>query len=249
MCGRYSFYAYQMTPDEFEERFGIPMPAELQFQPSYNIGPYQQVPVLCNNGENGRQIKLMFWQLIPSFSREFKSKYSMINTRMETFDKKGFWPELLQCCRCIVPANSFFEWARVEVKSVHPKTGRVRKKIRKIPFKFELQEGGFMALGAIYSIWRDAENKPYYSFSIITTPANELVGKVHPRMPLILAHDSEKVWLDPAVRNFTQVRSLLKPFPAGKMRYTVVSEAVNNIRNDGPELLEPVEQAVQATLF
>lgn len=239
MCGRYSFYAYQITPEEFEERFGIPMPAELQFKPSYNIGPYQQVPVLFSDCDNRRHLEMMFWQLIPSFLKEFKSKYSMINTRVETFAKKGFWQELLQTCRCLLPANNFFEWARVEVKSVNPKTGRENKKLRKIPFKFELHDTALMSLGGVYSIWRDSEGKKYYSCSIITTPANEMVDRVHPRMPFIVDRDSEEAWLDSGIRDIARLQSMIKPYPAEKMKYTVVSEAVNDVRNNYPELLDP----------
>jgi len=240
MCGRYSFYAYQMTPEEFEERFGIPMPAELQFTPSYNIGPYQQVPVLFSDRSNKRHLGTMFWQLIPSFSKEFKSKYSMINTRVETFAKKGFWQDLLKTNRCIIPANNFFEWARVEMKSVNAKTGRANKIIRKIPFKFELEDSALMMLGGVYSVWYDSDDKAHFSCSIITTPANQIVDKVHPRMPFILDGDSEKVWLDSNFRDLAQLQSMIKPYPAEGMKYTVVSEAVNNVRNDYPELLEPV---------
>ena len=109
MCGRFSLYAYKMTKEEFEERFGFPLPEDIEYPPSYNIGPYQNIPVLHSDSQNQTKMTLMYWQLIPSFLKEFKSTHKMINTTVESFDKNKYKQDLLKNNRCLIPANNFFE--------------------------------------------------------------------------------------------------------------------------------------------
>ncbi|MFQ5753572.1 MAG: SOS response-associated peptidase [bacterium] len=244
MCGRFSLYAYKMTPEEFEERFGFPIPDEPEYPPSYNIGPFRNIPVIYSDENNQNQMTSMFWQLIPSWSKEFKSPYTAFNSKVESFEKKNYKQGLLKHTRCVIPANNFFEFLKVEGEKVNPKTGRKVKNLKRIPFKFELQDASLMTLGGIYSVWHDAEKKPYFSCSIITMPANELVKKVHPRMPFILTRETEKVWLDKTVTDFDRVKGLITAYSSQDLRCFPVSQAVNNPRNDFPELVQPVEREV-----
>ncbi|MFQ5825170.1 MAG: SOS response-associated peptidase [bacterium] len=244
MCGRFSLYAYKMTPEEFEERFGFPIPEESEYPPSYNIGPYSHIPVIYSDETNQTKMESMFWQLIPSWSKEFKSPYTAFNSKIESLDKKGYKRDLLRHARCLIPANNFFEFLKVEGEKVNPKTGRKVKHLQRIPFKFELKDECLMTLGGIYSIWLDAEKKAFYSCSIITMPANELVKKVHPRMPFILTRKTEKIWLDKTITDFAFLKDRITQFPAEEMRCFAVTQAVNNPRNDYPELVDPLEREV-----
>ncbi|MFQ5601748.1 MAG: SOS response-associated peptidase [bacterium] len=245
MCGRFSLYGYKMTPEEFEERFGFPLPEETEYPPSFNIGPFRNIPAILSDENNHNRMIPMFWQLIPSWSKEFKSPYTAFNSTVESFEKKGYKQTLLKQNRCAIPVNNFFEFLRVEEDKINPKTGRKKKEIKRVPFKFELRNGELMTLGGIYSVWLDAEKKPYYSCSIITLPANKLVKKVHPRMPFILTRETERIWLDNAVTDFQLLHELITPYPSEAMRCFPVSTAVNNPRNDFPEVLEPVEREVK----
>jgi putative SOS response-associated peptidase YedK len=230
-----------MTPEEFEERFGFPMPEALLTPPSYNIVPFQDIPVIYSDRHGLAQLRPMFWQLIPSFEKEFKSKYKMINTRVETLKKGGFWLELLKYNRCAIPANSFYEWAKVEDKRVDIRTGKTTTRLNRIPHKFELIDESLMTFGGIYSIWRDSNGKAHYSCSIITTPANALVENVHPRMPFILSPDTEKKWLDSSHKHIEDLKEIIAPFPTDQMKSAQVSQAVNNPRNDSPDLIKAVD--------
>ncbi len=213
-----------MTPAEFEERFGFPMSQVVEFPPSFNIGPYRDVPVIFADRENGPQMRMMQWQLVPSFAKERTSKFAMFNTRDDSFDKKPFWRRMLQQSRCVFPMNNFFEWKKASGG--------------KIPYLFELADQSLMSAGGIFSIWHDENGEKFYSASMITVDANEVVAKIHPRMPLILPHGQEKDWLNRNQTSFDALRQLLMPFPADKMHSKQVSQRVNNIRNDDPALIE-----------
>ena len=227
MCGRFSLYEKNMTSEEFEERFGFEMPDDWEIRPAYNISPYGSIPVIFRGENNQAQIRPMQWQLVPSFAKEFKSKYSMFNTRVETFEKQGFWPRLLQTSRCIIPANNFFEWAKADGQ--------------KIPYKFELKDQSLMGIGGIYSIWRDGDGNAFYSTSMITVPANDVVGEIHSRMPFILPPEFEKPWLDKKQRDINFLKPIINPYPPEKMQAFRVSQQVNNSRNDSPDLITPLK--------
>ncbi len=227
MCGRFSLFNLALTPEAFEERFGFPLPRIYPFDISYNFGPHRQVPVIYNEAEGGPVIGTMHWQLIPHFAKEFKSKYAMHNTRVESFEKKDFRERLLRYSRCLIPANNFFEWL---------KEGK-----QKLPYLFELTDEEMMTFGAIASTWRDPQGTEHLSCSIITLPANEIVGKVHHRMPFILSRETEKIWMDKTVQDAKDLLALIEPYPAEKMTAARVSTEVNSTRNDGPELLVKLE--------
>ncbi len=242
MCGRFSLYAFRMTPEEFEERFGFPLPGEPDEMPEgggYNIGPYRDIPVIFNDHDQNK-MDMMYWQLIPYWSQEFKSSYTAFNTTIESFKNRGYKRELLVKHRCLVPANNFFEFMKVEKEEVNRRTGELVKKLKKVPIKFELKDEPLLTMGGIYSIWRDAEGNPHYSCSIITIPANELIKKVHPRMPFILTREMEKVWLDPSFNDFNRIMELIQPYPPEKMVGYVVSPKLNNPRNESPDLIQPI---------
>ena len=227
MCGRYSLYTHISHPEDFEERFGLPAGELPPFPAGYNIGPYRDVPVIFQTPGEGMRMRLMQWQLVPAFAKEFKSQYAMFNSRAETITSKPFWQRLLQNARCIFPANNFFEWAAVEGQ--------------KVPHKFYVPEQRLLAFGGLYSVWRHPESgEVRYSASIITVPANPLVAAVHPRMPLILPREIEQNWLDPAERSFERLQQWLQSFPGNDMGDVEVSPRLNNIKNDDSSLIEPL---------
>lgn len=227
MCGRYSLYDYKMSPEEFEERFGFPISQAVEFPPSYNIGPYRDVPVIFADHDNHSQMRMMQWQLVPSFAKARKSKFAMFNTRDDSFDKKPFWRRMLQQSRCIFPMNNFFEWKKANGQ--------------KIPYLFELADQSLISAGGIFSIWHDETGEKLYSASIITVDANAVVADIHPRMPFILLPGRERDWLNCTHTEFDALRKLIAPLPAEKMCGKKVSQRVNNIRNDDALLIETSE--------
>ncbi len=237
MCGRFSLYFFPDAEREFGRRFGIPFPT-WDYPASYNIAPFTDIPVVRAEDSGAPKVEKMFWGLIPPFARAFKPspQYKMSNTRAESFDKAhDFRKELLLTCRCVVPANNYFEWKKVGGKS--------------IPFKIERQDAPIMGLGAIYSVWRDREGRPHYSCSIITVPANRALAPLHPRMPFILYGDTEKLWLDPEITDGRVLRDAMTPYPDDGLQVYPVSTRVNSTRNNDPDLVVPLPNAEQGRQF
>jgi len=217
MCGRYSF----APAANFAERFHIEE-QQLPLLPRYNVTPSQAMPVIVRNSPN-RVVK-MTWGLIPSWSKEPRTKFSTINARAETITSSAVFRGPFKGRRCLVPASGFYEWRQ---------TGQDKQ-----PYYIRLQSGELFAFAGLYDIWRDADGQELYTYTIITTTPNDLVAPIHNRMPAILRSDDEDVWLDKET-DPARLLSLLAPYPAGEMEAYQVSRAVNNPANEGAKLMQP----------
>jgi putative SOS response-associated peptidase YedK len=218
MCGRYYFF----TPaDIVAERFGLAGSPALRRR--FNIAPQSEAPVILA-GEGTRRLVAMRWGLVPSWSKDPSSAYKMINARAETAPEKPSFRGPFRRQRLLVPADGFYEWKREgETKS---------------PFALRLASRVPFAMAGLWDRWKTAEGGELLSFTILTTSANPFVSSVHDRMPVILPRETEATWLDPT-ESETALKSLLVPY-AGEMEAVPIGKAVNNPRNDGPELLDPV---------
>jgi putative SOS response-associated peptidase YedK len=218
MCGRYTITA---PADELAKRFDATLPPEMT-GPRYNAAPTQGLPVLLNEGE--REIKLLRWGLVPSWSKSISNDYSMINARAETITEKPTFRKALEKRRCLVLADSFFEWQ---------KTGS-----EKIPMRIMLDSEEPFAFAGLWETWKKPEGGVLHSFTIITTEANDLVAPIHDRMPVILKPESEKLWLDNDA-GVEEWQKLLRPYPAKLMKTYSVSKMVNAVVNDVPGVITP----------
>ena len=223
MCGRYT-----LTHETASlcRRFSCEA-GGLTLSHRYNMAPGQEGAVVV--GQKGRRLGLMRWGLIPPWAKEAASGYKMINARAETVAAKPSFKGPLARRRCLVLADGFYEWQR--------QAGRKAK----TPFRFVLAGEEPFALAGLWERWAGPEGREILSYTIITTPANELIQSVHDRMPVILDPDDERPWLDPTLTDPTLLTKLLKPFPAAKMAGYPVSPAVNSVKNDDPDLILPVE--------
>ncbi|MBW2617780.1 MAG: SOS response-associated peptidase [Deltaproteobacteria bacterium] len=223
MCGRYT-----LTHDRasLSRRFSCEA-GGLTLAPRYNLAPGQEGAVVVN--QEGRRLRLMRWGLIPPWAKEAASGYKMINARAETVAAKPSFKGPLARRRCLVLADGFYEWPR--------QAGRKAK----TPFRFVLAGEEPFALAGLWERWAGPEGRAILSYTIITTPANELIRSVHDRMPVILDPGDEEPWLDPALRDPATLTKLLRPFPARRMAGYPVSPAVNSTANDAPALILPVE--------
>ena len=167
----------------------------------------------------------MRWQLVPSTEPAFTTKLSTINARSESVFETRLYRDLVVRKRCIVPLSGFYEWKRTE------KT--------KQPFKIHLCNEPIMSVAGIWDTWHPGLPDERHSFSILTTSANDLMMKIHNRMPVILGRDSEEVWLDPDVADREHLEKLLKPCPVSWLTAVEVSPLVNSARNNSAELLRP----------
>jgi putative SOS response-associated peptidase YedK len=166
----------------------------------------------------------MRWGLVPAWAKDAKIGYSTINARSEDVASKPVFREAFKKRHCLIPADCFFEWMRLDAKS-------------KRPFAIALKGGEPFAFAGLWESWRPRDGAPLESFTILTTSENELMQPIHDRMPVILDPKDYDRWLDagdparPAV-------DLFRSYPADKMLAWPVSDRVGNVRNNDPALLE-----------
>lgn len=222
MCGRYSLFA---DPLEVMERFGL---EELSFdwQPRYNIAPGQLIPVII--AERGRKrIGQLRWGLVPSWAKDDKSGYKMINARSETLTEKPAFRTLFVRKRCIIPADGFYEWKKTEKG--------------KQPMRIMMQDGSLFAFAGLYDTWTGPDGQKLSTCTIITTKPNELVSDIHDRMPVILrSPQDEQIWLDRERYDADLLESLLVPYDGQRMKAYPVSAMVGSPANDLPECIEEI---------
>lgn len=224
MCGRYSLYT-DLTV--LIERFEIDEVkfSEEEYSANYNIAPSHQVAAVVNDGTKNR-LGMLRWGLIPPWAKDEKIGYKMINARAETASEKPSFRQAFKKKRCLVIADSFYEWQ----KSTE----------RKIPMRIRLKSEEPFAFAALWESWKSPDGRQVNTCSILTTKPNKLMATIHDRMPVILSKEDEKVWLDPEVQDPAQLEALLKPFDATQMEAYEVSDKVNSPKNNGPELLEEI---------
>jgi len=195
----------------------------------YNGAPGQELFVIRQNHETGeRSLDLLKWGLVPSWVNDPKGGRKPINAMAETLRSKPMFREAYRKRRCIVPVDGFFEWKAIKGQKA------------KQPYAIAMKDGSAFGLGGLWENWKDpASGEWLRTFAVITTDANELVGEIHDRMPLIIAPEDYARWLgdDP------DPRDLLRPFPSASMRMWPISTRVNKPQNDDPLIIEPIELA------
>lgn len=220
MCGRYTI----KTPAQDIVRFfGLADIPELT--PRFNVAPTQSV--LCIREANGnREGVLLKWGLVPSWADDPAIGNRLINARAETVASKPAFRAAFKRRRCLVVADGFYEWQKVNAKT-------------KQPWYFQLTDGEPFAFAGLWESWGE-EDSSLETCTLITTEANELVGSVHERMPVILPPEKYDLWTNPALEGGKQLADLLRPYPDQEMTGYPVSTQVNSPRNDGPDLIEAV---------
>lgn len=228
MCGR---FAQPRSAEDLARIFNA-RPATDLAGGRFNVAPTDRVmAVVKRDGE--RVVDAFGWGLVPAYADSPRGAARLINARSETVETSPAFRTAFQRRRCIVPADAFYEWRRQR----DPATGRTR---RSEPFAIRLSTDEPMAFAGLWSVWRDPVSaERLHTASILTGPPNELVARVHDRMPIILHADDWAVWLA-ADASSDELRALLRPAPAEPMRMYAVSPAVNDVRSEGPELLAPL---------
>ena len=230
MCGR---FAQPRSADELARIFHARPAAEIAGD-RFNVAPTDEVAaVVEHHGE--RTVDAFRWGLVPFFAKTAKDGARLINARAETVETTPAFRTSFARHRCIVPADAFYEWRRER----DPATG---KTIRSEPFAIRRADGEPLALAGLWSGWRDPLTAArLYTCSIVTTDPNELVARLHNRMPVVLDRADWDAWLGETTP-LVELRTLMRPAAAGTMDAYAVSPAVNNVRNEGPELLAPLSR-------
>lgn len=217
MCGRFT---QSKNKQELQKRFNAKKVHD-NIVPMFNVAPGMNLPVILN--EAPEEITLARWGLLPSWAREQKTEYSMINARAETLYEKPSYKRLIKSRRCLILADSFFEWQKTAAK--------------KQPFRILLKNKETFAFAGLWDLWEKQENA-ILSCTIITTSANDLVDPIHDRMPVILPREKEGEWLN--AEDPTRIMRLLRPYDSQAMDAYPVSTAVNNPANDSKIILGPL---------
>ncbi|GAB3703987.1 SOS response-associated peptidase [Mariniluteicoccus flavus] len=247
MCGR---YAAARDVDQLVEEFDVGEVPEAIPGPSWNTAPTDQVAAVVERepkegGEVARKLVPLRWGLVPSWSKDLSGGARMINARVETVAEKPAFRKAFAARRCLIPADGYFEWyatSRTDAK------GRPVKQ----PFFIHRADGDLLAMAGIFEFWRDrskADDDParwVSSCSIITTTATDAVGHLHDRMPMVIGRDAWARWLDPALTDPAEALDLLQVTETAMLEAYAVSPAVGNVRNNGPELVEPLPEAPEA---
>ena len=220
MCGRFGF---AKPKEQIMKRFNVErVPDNLTLR--YNISPSQNAAAILNKFPN--QVVLCRFGLVPSWSKEDKSQYTMINARCETVFEKPTYKRLIKSKRALILADNFFEWRKVGLK--------------KIPYRIFLKNEEPFAMAGLWDSWGEGTSQ-FFSFSILTTSANNIVLPLHDRMPILLDPEDEAKWLqDDTPMNV--ISGMFRSYPAEKMDAYPISPLVNSPSNDSIDILKPVPQ-------
>lgn len=219
MCGRYASF---LPPDLIARLFGT-RNALPNLTPTWNMAPTMDAPVVRRNPDTGeRHLDLLTWGFVPAFTKDIKAARRPVNARAETVASSGMFRAAFAKRRCLIPAAAFYEW-RADPGG-------------KTPFAIAREDGDPMGFAGIWEGWRSPDGDILRSFAILTTHANQQMAALHQRMPVILEPADWPLWLgetegDPI--------SLLKPSADGVLRFWPIDKRIGNVRNDGPDLLEP----------
>jgi putative SOS response-associated peptidase YedK len=222
MCGRFTLIAGGEPIAELFQLEAVPA-----LTARYNIAPSQPVAVVRQLVPGApRQLDMVRWGLIPSWSADLSIGNRLINARSETVADKPSFRAAMRQRRCLVPADGFFEWQA---------QGR-----KKQPFLFRRRDGGLFAIAELWECWQGPDEKVIESCTLLTTEANEVVRPIHDRMPVLVNPADYSSWLDPGQKKAEPLLPLLRPCPASDLSATEVSSRVNDPRCDGPECIAPV---------
>jgi len=230
MCGR---YATSRTPanlvDDFEAEVGDLF---TDTGPDFNLAPTKLAPLVVGRTQDDafrRELVTAKWGLVPSWAKDPSIGNRLINARSETVAEKPSFRSAFAKRRAIVPADGFYEWYQ-------PEAGEDGKRPPKQPF-FMSAEGG-LGLAGLYEFWKDPQGQWLLTYTILTTSAEGEDGRIHDRAPLIVDGEIASRWL--AAEPWPEALEHLVPATPGELRAWPVSTAVNNVRNNGPELVEPL---------
>jgi putative SOS response-associated peptidase YedK len=245
MCGRFVSARKRL---ELLEEFAVERDRVAEDRnPDYNVAPTKRIYTVVARGDSGdgkshqtgetqRELRLVRWGLVPTWAKDTSGGARMINARSETVAVKPSFRSAFARRRCIIPADGYYEWQA---------EGKIKK-----PFYIYRTDGGILAFAGIYELWRDEsvpadhEHAWYWSAAIITTASADEIGKIHDRTPMVVPPESWADWLDPANNEKELLLATMLPATsqeaAGGLRSHPVSTAVNSVRNNGPELVEPL---------
>jgi putative SOS response-associated peptidase YedK len=253
MCGRYASARKRI---ELLEEFGVQRDAVAEpLQPDYNVAPTKPVYAVlerpsdraadpassavgvvegaARHASAARELRVVRWGLVPFWAKDPKIGSRMINARVETVADKPAFRHAFAKRRCLLPADGYYEW-------------QAQPDAAKQPVYISPRDGRSLAFAGLYELWRDravASDDPdawLWTATIITTSAPDELGVIHDRMPMIIDPERWADWLEPESADPADLRALLVPAAVSGLQVYPVSTQVNAVRNNGPQLIEPL---------
>jgi putative SOS response-associated peptidase YedK len=232
MCGRYTLIKLA----SFLKYFPWIEQPSLFPDAHYNIAPSQSIPVVTNENSPPK-IDYLRWGLVPSWAKDgsITAGSKMINARAETLAEKPAFKRLLKSRRCLIPAHAFYEWKQ---------TGKT-----KTPYCFRLKDERPFAFAGLFDRWKASDGTELKTCTIITTAANELLQEFHHRMPVILRNEDCQRWIQSGELSGEEITMMFTPYRSDRMIRHPVSNMVNSVKNDGPELMKAIEEPKEKPPF
>lgn len=219
------------------ERFHASAVDDEPLAADYNVAPSKQVYAVLERKQVDapplRELRIVRWGLIPSWAKDAKIGNRLVNARIETADQKPSFRAAYARRRCVLPADGYYEW-------YSPVTAGAAKR----PFYIHAKDGQPLALAGLYEIWKDPSLPPgdphslRWTCTILTTTATDDLGRIHDRAPLLVPTSAVSRWLDPSVPE--PPSDVLVAAAPGLLQAQPVATTVNNVRNNGSELIAPL---------
>jgi putative SOS response-associated peptidase YedK len=236
MCGR---YAASRSPDDLVVEFeAVRADGQAALPADYNVAPTKDVHVVrwkkerdpegLPTGGGHRELRTVRWGLVPSWAKDVSVGNRMLNARVESLTEKPAFKKAAATRRCLVPADGWYEWAkRLDTPG-------------KQPYFITPEDGSVLAFAGLWEVWGRGDDR-LYTCTIVTSPAVGALTEIHERMPLVLPRDRWTAWLDPGIEDITELAAPTPPQVVEMLELRPVGTAVNNVANNGPELLARAE--------
>ncbi|HJQ42013.1 MAG TPA: SOS response-associated peptidase [Jatrophihabitantaceae bacterium] len=239
MCGRYVNVA---TTSDLVDEFDVEEVLDDDVPPSWNVAPTDPVRGIArrvhkDDPDSGAhtQLRTFRWGLVPSWSKDRKGGAKMINARIETVTAKPAFAKAAAKRRCLLPSLGYYEWQNTDEG--------------KVPWFLHEPDCRLLAMAGLYEFWRDPAlpdddpNAWLLTCTVITQPATDLLGYIHDRTPVVVPAEMWDEWLDCSSEDADVAQRLLDRIPQVRLQPDVVSSLVNSVKNNGPELIEPVDES------
>jgi|SRR5690625_689233 len=221
MCGRFTLLA-----DESDIQSNFQLTHRIKgYKPSYNIAPGQEVLVIIHDGKQKRAGYLR-WGLVPSWAKDEKVGYKMINARSETAHEKPSFKQLMARKRCLIVADSFYEWKQV---------GDVKQ-----PQRIQVANRSLFAFAGLWDKWQ-RDHRTLFTCTILTKDANDFIKDIHHRMPIILPKAKEDEWITPYVQSPIRLKQFLEEIVDEKLTAYPVDTYVNKAQNNDEGCIKPLK--------
>ncbi len=220
MCGR---FAITLPTDAMARLFSAAPANDLPGVPNYNVCPTTQIHVIAG-GDTGRRLVSMRWGFLPHWYKTPTDGPLLINARAETIAEKPAFRSACRERRCLIPADGFYEWKKDAEGN-------------RLPWYIHPSDGEVLAFAGIWQSWDKGEH-PIETCGVVTTGANDTIGSIHHRMPVVVRQQDWGKWLGEEGKG---AALLMKPAPEDALAFHRVSRKVNSNRASGPELIEPFE--------